>query len=303
MGNPGPLPPAERAFYTTQSATSSAGELAKQLDALPSDPTGVVRVVSGLIVHPVAVARSGGTHPHLAARDAEARHVRQLLRRLGERDPAPLDIARPVERRLVGTCRDYAILATSIFRHHGVPARVRAGFARYFVPGFHEDHWVCEYRGEAGWRLLDAELGEEAVAKTYAIDFSPTDVPRDRYLTAGEVWRGLRRREIDDATCGVSFIPTVRGAWFVGASILRDLAALNGRELLPWDYWGLAREFRPGTTIAPASAARLDHVADVLAGSAPDWSALRALYEDGDDLRVPATVLSFPGGAPVEIEV
>jgi hypothetical protein len=293
----------ERAFYTAQTATSDPGDLTKLLDPLPADPASVVRVVSRLVVHPVALARSGVGHPHLAARDAEARAVRELLGRLVERDPAPLEMARPAERRVVGTCRHYAILAASIFRHHGIPARLRVGFARYFVPGFHEDHWVCEYQDERGWRLLDAELGEDAVAELLGIDFSATDVPRDRFLTAGEVWRGLRRREIADATCGVSFIPAVRGAWFVGASIVRDLAALNGRELMPWDYWGLARELRPGTTIPPTTAARLDEVADVLAGSTPDWSALRALYQAADDLRVPATVLSFPGGAPVEVAV
>ena len=303
MVNPGLLTPAERAFYAVQSATSGAGDLAKLVDPLPADPASVVRVVSRLVIHPVALARSGQAHPYSAARDAEVRDVRELLRRLVERDPASLQVPRPTERRIVGTCRHYAILATCIFRHHGIPSRVRVGFARYFVPGFHEDHWVCEYRDNGGWRLLDAELGEEAIAEAYAIDFPPTDVPRDRFLTAGEVWRGLRRREIDDATCGVSFIPAVRGAWFVGASILRDLAALNGRELLPWDYWGLAREFRPGTTIPPASAIRLDHVADVLAGSAPEWAALRDLYEGADDVRVPPTVLSFPGGTPVEVAV
>ena len=302
MASGTPLLPAERAFYTTQTATSDAGDLAKWLDAVPSDPAGVVRLVSGLVVHPVALARGKTSHPQLAERDAEVRSVRDLLRRLLERDAAALDVARPVERRLVGTCRHYALLAASIFRHHGIPARLRVGFARYFVPGFHEDHWVCEYH-DNGWRLLDAELGEDAVAEHYAIDFSPTDVPRDRFLTAGEVWRGVRRREIADASCGVSFVPAVRGAWFVGASILRDLAALNGRELLPWDYWGLARDFHPGTIIAPANAARLDQVAEVLAGSTPDFDALRALFEGADDLRVPARVLSFPAGTPVEVAV
>jgi len=302
MANQTRLAAAEQAFYTTQTTVSSAGDLAKLLDPLPPDPTNVVCVVAGLVIRPLALSR-GATHPHLAARDAEARAARELLGRVIARNPAALDVARPVEQRIVGTCRHYAVLAATMLRHHRIPARVRVGFARYFVPGFHEDHWVCEYHGDAGWRLLDAELGDPTVAETYRIDFPATDVPRDRFLTAGDVWRGLRRREIDDATCGVSFIPAVRGAWFVGASILRDLAALNGRELLPWDYWGLSREFRPGTTIAPAAAARLDHVADVLAGSVPDWSALRALYEDADDLRVPATVLSFPGGAPVEIAV
>jgi hypothetical protein len=130
------------------------------------------------------------------------------------------------------------------------------------------------------------------------------DVPRDRFLTAGDAWRALRGGIIDAETCGVSFIPVIRGAWFVGASILRDLAALNAREMLPWDYWGLARAFSgPGTTIPPAAASRLNEIAAITAGLAPSWPALRATFETANDLRVPATVLSFPGGKPIEVPV
>ena len=113
----------------------------------------------------------------------------------------------------------------------------------------------------------------------------------------------MRAGAIDPESCGVSFIPPVRGAWFVGASVVRDLAALNRRELLPWDYWGIARDFRPGTAVTAEAAARIDAVAAVIAGAAPDWGALRAIYDTGDDLRVPGSVLSFPEGAPVEIAV
>ena len=204
---------------------------------------------------------------------------------------------------MIGTCRHYALLAATAFRRHGRPARLRVGFATYFVRDFHEDHWVCEYHDGRAWRLLDAELGEEAIARHYAIDFAPWDVPRDRFLVAGEAWRAVRAGAVDAERCGVSFIPAVRGAWFVAGSVLRDLAALNGRELLPWDYWGLARDLRPGSGVAPRAAARVDEVAAVMAGAAPDWRALRMIYEAGDDLRVPATVLSFPGGAPLEVAV
>ena len=41
-----------------------------------------------------------------------------------------------------------------------------------------------------------------------------------------------------------------------GGSVVRDLAALNKREMLAWDYWGLAREFRPGATVSGAAAVR-----------------------------------------------
>lgn len=298
------MTPAEHTFYTTHSMASEPGEYATLLDAVPTAPRSILAsVVSGLVVHPVFLGRAHVDHPRAHAHDAEVRPVRELLRRIVERDARPLGITRSPERRIIGTCRHYALLATSILRHHRVPSRLRVGFATYFVPGFYEDHWLCEYWDGETWRLLDAELGEEAVATVYAIDFSASDVPRDRFLTAGDVWRGLRSGTIDAEACGVSFVPAIRGAWFVGASLLRDLAALNAREMLPWDYWGLARAFRPGTTVPVGAAARLDKIAALAARSAPDWPTLRATYQTGEDLRVPPTVLSFPGGEPRELPV
>jgi len=200
---------------------------------------------------------------------------------------------RSYEQRIIGTCRHYALLAVSILCDHGIPARLRVGFATYFVGGFHEDHWLCEFWDGTNWRLLDAELDKEAMIQEYSIDFSPADVPRDRFLTARDACQALRQGTIDGETCGVSFTPTIRGAWFVGASILRDLAPLNKRELLPWDYWGLARDWGPGTVIPPTAAARLDEIAALIAGPTPDWRALRAAKEAREDLCVPATGSRF----------
>jgi hypothetical protein len=129
------------------------------------------------------------------------------------------------------------------------------------------------------------------------------DVPRDRFLTAGDAWRALRCGTIDGERCGVARIQAARGAWFVGASVLRDLAALNKRELLPWDYWGFAHDWGPGTVIPPTAAARLDEIAALIAGQTSDWRALRATYEASEDLRVPAAVVSFPQGKPIKVRL
>ena len=48
--------------------------------------------------------------------------------------------------------------------HWHLPSRLRVGFATYFVRGFHEDHWLCEYWDGDTWRLLDAELDDESVS-------------------------------------------------------------------------------------------------------------------------------------------
>jgi hypothetical protein len=112
----------------------------------------------------------------------------------------------------------------------------------------------------------------------------------------------VRSGRIDPASCGVASIG-ITGAWFVAGSVVRDLAALNKREMLPWDYWGIARELRPGVPVSAATATRLDAVATLTANQEPHWKALREIYEPDDALRVPAVVLSFPGGAPIEVAV
>jgi hypothetical protein len=33
----------------------------------------------------------------------------------------------------------------------------------------------------------------------------------------------------------------MHGLWFIANNIVRDIAALNNREMLPWDVWGAMR--------------------------------------------------------------
>jgi hypothetical protein len=290
----------ERAYYATPSRTSDPGERARLLDALPRDPRRLVAAVSGLVLHRLFVGPLGITPPPESADDAECRTVPRILDRILARDASPLDTARPPERRFIGICRDYALLACSALRHHGVPARLRVGFASYFTPRFNEDHWVCEYHAGDRWRLLDPELGDRVRAH-FGVTFDPTDVPRDAFLVGGEAWRRARSGALDPKTCGVSAIG-IAGAGFVASSVVRDLAALNKREMLAWDVWGLPRGLTPGAPVPEPVAVRLDAVAALTTEADPDWAALRTAYE-AEGLRVPPVVLSFTDRGPVEVAV
>jgi hypothetical protein len=264
------MTPAERAFYTTQSRMSDARERTPLLEALPRDPRHLVAAVSGLILHRLFVAPLAVTPPPESVDDVECRTVSRMLDRILARDPSPLDAARPLDRRFIGICRDYALLACSALRHHEIPARLRVGFAAYFTPGFHEDHWVCEH-------------------------------PRDAFLVAGEAWGRARRGTVDPDTCGVSAIG-IAGPRFLASSVVRDLATLNKREMLAWDVWGLPRRLAPGAPIPEPAATRLDAVAALTAAPDADWPALRELHDE-EDLRVPPVVLSFTDRGPVEVAV
>jgi hypothetical protein len=278
---------------------SDPGPRASLLDAMPPDPDQLIAAVSGLVLHRLFVKPLGITPHPASADDTESRLMGTILERITARDAAALDVARPPERRFIGICRDYTLLACAALRHHGVPARARVGFANYFTPNFNEDHWVCEYYADGRWRLLDPELSPR-VRDYFRITFSPSDVPRDGFLTGGDAWLRVRRGAIDPATCGVSS-DGISGAWFVAGNVVRDLAALNKREMLAWDSWGIARECPRGKVIPDAVAARLDAVAGVIAARELDWKTCRAMYDGDETLRVPAVVLSK--GAEMAVDV
>ncbi|MBM3221845.1 MAG: transglutaminase domain-containing protein [Candidatus Rokubacteria bacterium] len=292
------MTPDERAYYATQSRISDPGDRAALFATMPSDPARLITAVTGLVLHETFVKALGITPDPASGDDIESRTITRIMDRILARDGAPLDVARPPERRFIGVCRDYTMVACAALRHHGVPARARVGFADYFAPGFQEDHWVCEYHDGARWRLLDPELGPR-VREHFRITFPPDDVPRERFLTGGGAWQRVRQGTPDPATCGLSS-QGMRGDWFVAGNVVRDLAALNKREMLPWDVWGVMREWGPGGRISEAVAARLDDVAAVIARSEPEWKVVRELYDADEALRVPSRVIGKGAWVPVD---
>ncbi|HEU4367167.1 MAG TPA: transglutaminase-like domain-containing protein [Methylomirabilota bacterium] len=295
------MTPDEARYYAGHSVESDPRQLGELLEPLPKDPTRLLDTVAGLILDTAFVASLGVVCPPDSADDIEVRPLHEMLARIIRRDSRSLAVARPPEKRFIGACRHYALLACSALRYHGVPARVRVGFANYFEPGFHDDHWITEYWDGTSWRLMDSEL-TPGVRRHFAVTFDPCDVPRDRFVTAGLAWRGVRAGGIDPAKCGVWSVGIV-GIWFVAGSVVRDLAALNKREMLPWDYWGISRGMSPRTTIDEAVAARLDALAALIAQPEPDWRTLRETYDREEVLRVPPVVMSFPKGRPTEVAV
>jgi hypothetical protein len=297
------LAPDAAAFYTAQSVFSDPGTFAGRYAGLPADPAQLARAVRDLIIH-----RLDGEHFSYSIpedrlhNDAETRYVDDILRIITERNDAPLTQRRESGDRFVGICRDMALLHCSFLRHTGTPARVRSGFADYFgSDGFHHDHMITEYwDGKRGRLLADPELSDPAIAAAHRIGFDPVDVPRDRFLVAGSVWRAIRAGEADPKRFGLQ-IPDapMTGEWFVAGNVLLDLAALNKVETLLWDTWGTGADSDEGMddTIREL----YDQVSDVTAGDV-QFDAARELFTRHDGLRTPETVLSLaPFNGPRDV--
>ncbi len=216
--------------------------------------------------------------------------MEEIIDRLLVLDIRPLNVSRPPERRVVGICRHFMLLSLAILRHHGVPARGRGGFGTYFNAGKSEHHWVCEYwrADENRWALLDSQL-DEAFVRNLAIGHNIDDVPRDRFLTASEAWRRCRTGEFDPELFGIEFW-RLRGLWFIACGLVRDLAALNGCEILPWDVWGA--QPLPNATLSDEQLAFFDEIALLTADPDANFDALSRRFAQDPRVRLPEVVFN-----------
>jgi len=250
------------------------------LEAVPADPVGICALVPGLVLHPFEATDLGLDAGRLGGQ--QIRPASAIIGAVLALDPAALDIPREPGRRLVGTCRTFVVLSCALLRYRGIAARARCGFGTYFQPGLGLDHWVTEYWHEADrrWARVDTEhLGHSFVPH-------PEDLQPDEFLTGGEAWTGYRHGVIDATAFGVPGTENFGPAEISGNAV-RDLAALNKVEMLPWDEWGQMTAAYAGQT-GPEYDQLIDQVAAVCASDSPRRT--EDLYAH-QELRVPAELI------------
>jgi hypothetical protein len=221
--------------FLTPGVMTGVGRHADAVGRLPGSFSGIAEVLHGLLIHEFLGEMYGVA---LTADDRETVHLRRtadLLDAVVARDDGPLGVAREPARRVATNCRGFTVVAVALLRAHGIPARARCGFGAYFTPGFYEDHWVVEYQDDGRWKRGDAQI-DDVQHKAFGIDFDLADLPEGRFLTGGEAWRLVRSGKADPDKFGLSSIPE-SGDWWIAANLVRDVAALAGVEVLPWDCW------------------------------------------------------------------
>ena len=271
-------------------ALSDAGIWALQFAALPDDVGGLAEVLQGLLLHEHMPDVYGVTLSDRQRGEPHVRGAEQMLERIAVHDSRPLTQPRPPGERFAGCCRHYALMLVAMLRSKGIAARARCGFGTYFTKDRFVDHWVTEYFDESRrrWSLADAQIDERQHA-LFGIDFDTLDVPRDKFLVAGDAWRLCRDGKADPQAFGVL---DMAGLWFVASNVIRDVAALNNREMLPWDDWG-------GMTLVDAEIdlAFIDRLARLSREPDRHLDELRTVYED-PRVAVPPTVFNAVLGRP-----
>jgi hypothetical protein len=212
------------------------------------------------------------------------------VRQIVAHDPRPLTSARAPDQRQVGVCRHFTLLHVAMLRRAGLRARARCGFGAYFDPGKFLDHWVTEYWNEdrKAWVLVDPQL-DARQRELFKITFDPTDVPREKFLVAGDAWQRCRAGTADSGKFGIL---DMYGLWFIASNVIRDVAALNDKVMLPWDVWGAMT--RQDDEIDRAF---IDRLAALTVEPDRHFGELRAIYQD-PRVAVPTTVFNAVRNLP-----
>ena len=286
------------AYFSQQGRMSDPETYASLYENLPTAIPDLVKLVQGVTIHVFWTERYGFKAPSERMNELQLRSMDRRLERTMDLDPRPLVEARPLDKKLLGNCRDHSLLLASLLRHQGIPARARCGFGAYFMPDHFEDHWVTEYWNEEAsrWVMVDAQL-DELQRDVLKIDFDTLDVPRDQFIVGGKAWQMCRSGKQDPKTFGIF---DMHGLGFVRGNLVRDVAALNKMELLPWDCWGV---ILAESLDDPDDLAALDEAASFSAEDVPDFDGLRARYESDPRLFVDGSLLSYVNGNMEHVQV
>jgi len=279
-------------YHSTNGPMTAPDAYRAELSALPNDLAKLCEVVQGVLIHRDMAPFLYNLNLSKEQRDdGNIRPIAQMLTRIHALDSRPLTAAREPAHRLPGVCRHFSLLLSAMLLEHRIPARPRCGFGAYFNQGKFEDHWVTEYwnAAEKRWILVDAQL-DALQKKQFKPDFNTLDVPRDRFIIAGDAWQMCRAGRAEPSNFGLSMIPGLHGMWFIAGNVVRDLASLNGMAMLPWDVWGLM-EMKDDALTAEKKAL-LDRVAQLTLAGDDAFPQVREIYESDERLRVPPVVFN-----------
>jgi hypothetical protein len=281
-------------FYSTHSFITHPHQFASQLDTIPNDIASICKVVQGWVYHYFAHEQFFGFKPPQERMpEVDTRYAVRMLTRLAEMDERPIIENRTPENRILGCCRDFSVLFTSICRHKGMVARTRSGFANYFIPDYYIDHVMVEVWDEADGRWI--RVDPQIAAGVFPFDVQ--DMPSDKFILAGRAWQMCREEGANPDLFGLGpdGPDDAKGWSFIQSRLLQDVAALNKQEMLCWDEWspldGQAK---------PADALFLDKVATLTLGGNDHLPELWSLMESDSRLKVPMVVQSFSPAYPFE---
>lgn len=272
-------------FYSTHSVFSDPGHYAALFCDLPTDIKSLVSCVNQLLFHYADQSLYDYTIPASQYRELDYRLVKNTLSAISNKSSATLSIPRAHSQKVLGICRDSALMTCSILRSRGISARLRSGFNTYYLPNLFLDGFCLEYFDETigRWRLVDTRTTQDYIHHFHlSINFDLTNLSEKNFIPAALAWTMCRSGSADPSRFGSR---GYYGLNYIRNKVIQDFVLLNKYELLIWDLWGdMLADKKMDNTI-------IDNLSDFLLKDACDVEKIMAFYEESLFFQVPNTVL------------
>lgn len=280
-------------FYRTHSAFSNPGCYDYLFDHFSADALPEIKqAIQGLLFHFLDGAYYCSYQmPSSRLAEIELRYMEKILHQIKRLDHHALMMPRKLQNKLFASCREYALLACSILRHHGIPARLRIAFNTYVRPHIFHDQVILEYwhSADSAWRAVDMRMNAAHLKRLgIHINIDYFNLAPEHYISAATAWQAIRQ----NPDCAQRFGDDHHnvGLWYVRDRLLQELAALNKVEMLIWDCWGMMHV--PEQEISTEELSLLDSIAKMLSHPDDYFSEHAVLYANHPQLKVPKQILN-----------
>lgn len=187
---------------------------------------------------------------------------------------------RPIDKRIVVTCRYISILFASILKSKGIPCRCRSGFAPYLYEDYNVDHWINEYWDETQkrWIAIDAQVQD--TTRTHDKNVNLYDI-KTEFEYPAELWLKARKGELKDLDKYLKYT-TYKGMDILAHVLFLDFNALMNIEL-PYRYTPEFVYRENFDKLTKEDYLELDNLAELMLDPDKNFEKLKSLWESSNE--------------------
>lgn len=190
---------------------------------------------------------------------------------------------KPLNKRIVVTCRYISILFASIMKSKGIPCRCRSGFAPYLYEDYNVDHWINEYWSEKEnrWIAIDAQVQD--TSRTYDKDVNLYDI-NSKFEYPAELWLKARNGELTNFDRYTKYT-AYKGMDILAHTLFLDFNALMNLEL-PYRY---TPEFVNGENfnkLTKEDYEEIDNLATLMLNPDKNFNELKNIWYTNEKFRL-----------------
>lgn len=190
---------------------------------------------------------------------------------------------KPIEKRIIVTCRYMSILFASVLKAKGIPCRCRSGFAPYIYQDYNVDHWINEYWCEAENRWVGIDCDIKDLSRCWDKTVNLCDVG-SKFDYPANLWLKARRGQLDNLEKYLKYT-SYKGLDILAYTLFLDFNALMNIEL-PYRCKPIFIDSEKFFNLTEAELTEIDNLATLMLDPDKNFDKLKEIWETNDKFRI-----------------